>query len=197
MANWQFWVTYKNTKFSWGNSGWASGPLKDQLWFRSLERSGPPPVLQTGEGEGLEMESQAIMPTWGGRHQIPAGGVRRASTSVNASTHREGDTPHSAGTEAPVLRTPAPRPPDLTLWTSSPGCVSPPFIRPFNQLVNLSVSLTSVSGFQKSVGPRSGCWSLWFTAHQAEAQDLRLAPGGGSLWSRALNLRNPTLPPSG
>ena len=88
MANWQLWVTYKNTKFSWGNSGWASGHLKDQPWFRSLERSAPtsrPP----DRGEGLEKDcisDHAHM-------RKPPSNPSRRGFWVNTSMHREGDTP--------------------------------------------------------------------------------------------------------
>ena len=65
-----------------------------------------------------------------------------------ASTYQEGDAPQLHGDETPVLRTL----PDLDLCVSSSGCSSVSFIISFNKLINVSVSLSSVSLFSESKG---------------------------------------------
>ena len=58
--------------------------------------------------------------------------------------------PDSMGTEVPVFRTL----PDLTLWISSSVYSSVFFIISFNKLVNISVSLVSVSPSSKLIKPQ-------------------------------------------
>ena len=60
--------------------------------------------------------------------------------------------PNSMGTEAPVLGTLL----DLVLWISSFGCSFVSFIISFNKLVNISVSLSSVSHPSKLIEPEKG-----------------------------------------
>ena len=54
-----------------------------------------------------------------------------------------GDVPQLHGDEMPVLRTLS----DLTLCVSSADCSSVSFIISFNKLINVDVSLSSVSFF--------------------------------------------------
>lgn len=90
--------------------------------------------------------------------KLPSNPSRRASESFHVGEHTQAPGGWHSPTPGQKLQYWGPPCPDPTLGPSSPGCGSPSFTRSFNQLVNLSVSLTSVSCFHKSVGPKE--WML-------------------------------------
>lgn len=91
-----------------------------------------------------------MVPVWGSLHKTPVLGILE-SFQVGKHIQGEGGATHlnSLGTKAPTLVTLL----DLALCTSFSGCSSVSFIS-FNQLVNISVSLSSVIHFSKLIEPK-------------------------------------------
>ena len=119
----------------------GTGHQKDQAMIRSLEMSSPVFILERRE-RGWKW---SFLPTWRNLHKIP---IVQCSGSLQVGEHiHTGRRLHSSsmGTEAPAPGTL----PDLALCIPSFGCSSVYLIISFNKLVNVNVSLSSVSGSSK------------------------------------------------
>lgn len=87
--------------------------------------------------------------------------VQRASSLANASTPEVWGTPTAGGQKLLHLGPSQTSP----LCISSSGCSSATFITLLKKLVNVSVSLSSVSSSSKLIKPKEGSYgNLWFIA---------------------------------